>query len=164
VCLRTLLSVGASRCSHVFCQQEPSIGLYKLWSYLNHQSVPRSKRFHLGYKIQPVCAVSGIIRCLFSDKNKPHKYSVGRAYCCCMLNWRCITWPIGFKRLNWSTQDECEPKPIRSVASRLVAWRMESYILRHVRKKTSLTVRRTLNMKTIPYAMSHCWHWNYAVW
>jgi len=35
-----------------------------------------------------------------SDKHKTHKYSVGRAYNCWMLNCWCITWPVGFKRLN----------------------------------------------------------------
>ena len=38
--------------------------------------------FHLGYKNQSVYAVSGASRCLFSDKNKTQKYSVGRAYSC----------------------------------------------------------------------------------
>ena len=55
--------------------------------------------FHLGYKNQSVYAVSGTSRCLFSDKYRTYKYSVGRAYSCWMLNWWCITWPVGFKRL-----------------------------------------------------------------
>ena len=68
--------------------------------YLKTQFVPRSKHFHLGYKNQSVYAVSGTNRCLFSDKNKTHKCSVGRTYSCWMLNCWCITWPVGFKRLN----------------------------------------------------------------
>ena len=31
--------------------------------------------------------------------NTKHINSVGRAYSCWMLNWWCITWPVGFKRL-----------------------------------------------------------------
>jgi hypothetical protein len=38
---------------------------------------------------------------LFWDKYKTHKYSVGRAYSCWMLNCWCITWPVGFKRLRF---------------------------------------------------------------
>ena len=41
----------------------------------------------------------GTSRCLFSDNYKTHKYIVGRAYSCWMLNWWCITWPVGFKKL-----------------------------------------------------------------
>jgi len=38
--------------------------------------------FHLGYKNRSVYAVSGTSRCLFPDKYKTYKYSVGRAYNC----------------------------------------------------------------------------------
>jgi len=81
-----------------------------LWIYWIHLSVYRwsadrpspyraVNTFHLGYKNQSVYAVSGTSRCLFSDKYKTYKYSVGRAYSCWMLNWWCITWPVGFRRL-----------------------------------------------------------------
>ena len=59
--------------------------------YLKTQSVPRCKHFQSCYKNQSVYAVSGTSRCLFSDKYKINKYSVGRAYSCCILNWWCIT-------------------------------------------------------------------------
>ena len=70
--------------------------------YLKTQFVPRSKHFYLGYKNQSVYSVSGTSRCLFSDKYKTHKYSVDRTYSCLMLHCWCITWPVGFKRLNFS--------------------------------------------------------------
>ena len=56
------------------------------WLYIKTQFVPRSKRFHLGYKNQSVYDVSGTGRCLFTDKYKTNKYSEGRTYNCWMLN------------------------------------------------------------------------------
>ena len=71
----------------------------KTKSRLRPTSYRAVNTFHLGYKNQSVYAVSGTSRCLFSDKYETHKYSVGRAYSCWMLNCWCITWPVGFKRL-----------------------------------------------------------------
>ena len=67
---------------------------------LKTQFVRRSKYFSSGYKNQSIYAVSSTSRCLFSDKYKTHKYSVDSTYNCWMLNCWCITWPVGFKRLN----------------------------------------------------------------
>ena len=66
---------------------------------LKNSSYRAVNGFHLCYKNQSVYAVSGTSRCLFSDKYKAHKYSVGRTYSCWMLNCWCVTWPVGFKRL-----------------------------------------------------------------
>ena len=68
--------------------------------YLKTQFVPRSKHFSSRSYNQSFYDVSGTSRCLFSDKYKTHKYSVGRTYNCWMLNCWCITWPVVFKRLN----------------------------------------------------------------
>jgi hypothetical protein len=65
--------------------------------YLKAQPYGAVNTFHLGYKTETVYAVSATSRCLLSDKQKTHKYSVSRAYSCCMLNWWCLMKPVGFK-------------------------------------------------------------------
>jgi len=50
--------------------------------YLKKQPYRAVNIFHLGYKNRPVYDVSGTSRCLFSDKYKTHKQSVGRKYIC----------------------------------------------------------------------------------
>ena len=48
--------------------------------YLKPKFVPHSKPFSSRLQNQSVYAVSGTSRCLFSDKYKTHKNSVGRTY------------------------------------------------------------------------------------
>ena len=59
--------------------------------YLKTHSVPRSKYFSSRLQKPISYVVWGTSRCLFSHKYKAHKYSVGRAYSCWMLNCWCIT-------------------------------------------------------------------------
>ena len=68
-------------CIRTFCELNPLKTKRRLF-YLKTHFVPRSKHFQLGYKNQPVYDISGTSRCLFSDKYKTRKYSVGRAYSC----------------------------------------------------------------------------------
>jgi len=54
--------------------------------YLKIQFERAVNTLHLGYQNQSVHGVNGTSRCLFSDKCKTHKYSVGRAYDCWIFN------------------------------------------------------------------------------
>ena len=76
--------------------------------------------FHLRYNNRSVYDISGTNRWLFSDKNKTHKYSVGRAYSCWMLKCWCITWPVGFKRLTLG----CEAVEWGNAAQLRVQWQV----------------------------------------
>ena len=82
-----------------------------LW-YVRTSPYRAVNTFHLGYKNQSVYAVSGTSRCLFSDKYKTHKYSVGRTYGCWMLNWWCITWPVGFRKVNYINPLNTKRRPL----------------------------------------------------
>jgi len=54
--------------------------------YLKTQSVPRSKHFSSRLYKPTILCLWGRSHCLFSDKYQAHKYGVGRAYSCWMLN------------------------------------------------------------------------------
>jgi hypothetical protein len=51
----------------------------RLFIYI-HSPYRSVNAFHLGYKNQPIYAVSDASRCLFWDKYKTHKYSVSGMY------------------------------------------------------------------------------------
>ena len=105
--------------------------------YLKTQSVPRCKHFAKGYKNQSVYAVSGTSPCLFSDKYKTHKYSVGGAHSCWMLKWWCITWPVGFKWLMNNIKRESLNFPSLTVkhkkvhSSKLIFGSVETLVVAH---------------------------------
>jgi len=94
---------GTSRClfSDKYKTHKYSLGETYSYSMLNWWYITwpvgfrRLMSWAFCFKNQSVYAVSGTSRCLFSDKNKTHKYSVGRAYSCWMLNCWYITWPVG---------------------------------------------------------------------
>jgi len=69
--------------------------------YLKTQSVPRCKHSISVIKGNQLM-LYGTEVAVCSQINTKHKYSVGRAYSCWMLNCWCITWPVGFRRLNFN--------------------------------------------------------------
>ena len=77
--------------------------------YVKTQFVPRRPLY---LKTQFVPRRLLYLKTQFVDKYKTHKYSVGRAYNCWMLNCWCITWPVGFKSLR-----KRQPNPRCSVST-----------------------------------------------
>ena len=75
----------------LFVHRNESLDVVSLFRYFNPLHTKRRplylkpspyravNTFYLGYKNQSVYAVSGTSRCLFSDKHKTHKYSVGQS-------------------------------------------------------------------------------------
>jgi len=74
---------GTAWARHAMCESALTLYRRSTGCYILRPSPYRTvNTFHLGYKNQSVYALSGASRCLFSDKYKTHKYSVGRAYNC----------------------------------------------------------------------------------
>ena len=91
-----------------------------------------------------------------SQINTKHKYSVGRAYCCWMLNCWCITWPVGFKGLITLNRRGMLPLKITMSCSQSLQTKVNKVHRLNFSDTSRLNVAKNICASNDPFYM-HTW-------